>query len=173
MSGPGVSVACAACACARWRASDGKSRAGALIAVHAHPSLLSLSTPVPVSLPPSMSLPSLVSPPAYALYRASGLGRAFVESVGEMFHEREMTNDQVIEALLHFDRAFNDAMENKTPQNKVNMEGHLSTYRYCDGVWTLHLTNATITGAEGSLHSDAIKVVACEARSKGKRTAKK
>lgn len=41
-----------------------------------------------------MSVPSVLAPPAYALYRATGLGRAFVDSVGEMFHEHEMTNDQ-------------------------------------------------------------------------------
>jgi hypothetical protein len=44
------------------------------------------------------------SGPNYALYRASGLGKAFVESVGEMFLENEMTNDQVIQALLAFDK---------------------------------------------------------------------
>jgi hypothetical protein len=42
--------------------------------------------------------------PAYALYRASGLGKAFVESIGEMFNEHELTHDQVIQALLIFDK---------------------------------------------------------------------
>lgn len=106
---------------------------------------------------------SLSPSAAPALYRASGLGRAFVASLGAMFDAAEMTNDQVIEALLHFDRAFSEAMENKA-QNKVTIEGHLSTYRYCDGVWTMQLTDAQVQGQEGALHSRAIKIVACEAK---------
>ena len=51
-------------------------------------------------------------------------------------------------------------------QNKVSMEGQLQTYRYCDGVWTLMLKDATFKGAEGTLHSPLIKVVACEAKAK-------
>lgn len=41
---------------------------------------------------------------AYALYRATGLGKAFLESLGEMYQEQEMTNDQVIQSTLTFDK---------------------------------------------------------------------
>ena len=116
---------------------------------------------------------SVAPAPAYALYRASGLGRAFVASVSEMFSEQEMTNDQVIEALLSFDRSFSAALENKQPQNKITVEGHLSNYRYCEGVWTLNLTNAKFEGPEGVIDTPSIKIVAVEAKTKGKKSGKR
>jgi hypothetical protein len=108
----------------------------------------------------------------YAVYRASGLGRAFVETLAEMFQEQELNNDQVIASLLTFDRVFNAQLEARSPANKLAMEGMLQHYRFCDGVWTLQLKDAKFTGAEGSLYSPNIKVVACEAKGKGKRARK-
>ena len=107
--------------------------------------------------------------PSFALYRATGLGRAFVESLNEMFGEGELSNDQVISSLLTFDRSFTHHLEAKTPANKIDMEGRLANYRFCDSVWTLNLKNAKFSGAEGDIETPHVKVVACEAKSKGKR----
>lgn len=107
--------------------------------------------------------------PSFALYRATGLGRAFVESLNEMFGEGELSNDQVISSLLTFDRSFTHHLEAKTPANKIDMEGRLANYRFCDSVWTLNLKNAKFSGAEGDIETTHVKVVACEAKSKGKR----
>lgn len=108
----------------------------------------------------------------YAVYRATGLGRAFVESLQEMLSENELTNDQVVASLLAFDRSFNGALEQRTPINKLDMTAQLANYRFCDGVWTLTLQNATFAGAEGTLQTPLIKVVACEAKGKARRARK-
>jgi hypothetical protein len=117
-----------------------------------------------------MAAPPSAAPTA--LYRATGLGRAFTETLSEMFAEQELSNDQVIAALLAFDRSFNKQLETRTPANKIDIEAKLAHYRFCDGVWSLQLTNATFTGSDGVLHSPSIKVVAGEAKGKGRRTRK-
>ena len=53
------------------------------------------------------------------------------------------------------------------------MEGHLSSYRFCDGVWTLNLKHAQFHGNEGTIAVENIKVVACEAKAKPKTAVKK
>lgn len=52
---------------------------------------------------------------------------------------------------------------------KLSLEGSLSTYRYCDGVWTLNMRDAVFEGPEGVLEAPSIKVVACEAKNKSKK----
>lgn len=69
-------------------------------------------------------------------------------------------------------QSFNDHLADKSPVNKLSVEGHLANYRFCDGVWTLNLRHAQIHGAEGSLAVPAIKIVACEAKNKTKKTRK-
>ena len=105
----------------------------------------------------------------YAVYRATGLGRAFTETLHELLSEHELNNDQVISSLLTFDRVFNAQMEARTPANKLAMEGQLQHYRYFDGVWQMEINDAKFTGAEGTLYSPKIKIVACAAVGKGKR----
>lgn len=58
--------------------------------------------------------------PSYALYRASGLGKAFSETIEEMFHEQEMTNDQAIQALLAFDKV--DTQRQTGHQREVTID---------------------------------------------------
>jgi transcription initiation factor TFIIA small subunit len=42
-------------------------------------------------------------------------------------------------------------------------QGHLHTYRYCDGVWIFNLTDATFRNEEMTQNIGKVKIVACDA----------
>jgi len=127
-----------------------------------------------MSAPAPASSGAASTAPAYALYRASALGKALQESLTEMYNENEISRDQVISTLLAFDRSFNEKLAERQPQNKITMEGRLSVYRYCDNVWSLNLLQSRLIGEDGTITSPHIRIIACEAKkSTGRRGGKK
>lgn len=133
---------------------------------------------------------------SYALYRKTTLGAALRESLVDLVVEGVFTEEQAQTCFVNYDKSINSRLSkwrSKTPTNqqpkdamdlrKCSFAGDLHTYRNCDSVWTLVLTNATFnynkTGVCfcGEVHNrenngHVMKIVACEAPQDKKKNGK-
>ena len=71
--------------------------------------------------------------------------------MGDSIHESceglRISADPALPVLLLFDRAINSALPQRV-RNRVDFEGSLNTYEFCDNVWTFVLN--TVEFREGT-----------------------
>ncbi len=88
-----------------------------------------------------------------------------------------MTEQAASKVLSEFDRSINLALD-KRINKKVQFSGKLSTYRFCDNVWTLVLKDFVVKDSNQSQHNtaaptaqipraDKVKIVACDGKNAG------
>ncbi|CAF1254802.1 unnamed protein product [Didymodactylos carnosus] len=104
----------------------------------------------------------------YQIYRNTTLGVTLQDTLDEMISQGSLTEQAAGKVLSEFDRAINVALEKRT-NKKCNFQGKLSTYRFCDNVWTLVLKEFTVKDPSNSsnsppLHVDKVKIVACDGK---------
>jgi len=57
-------------------------------------------------------------------------------------------------------QSFSEVLANKV-KAKINIKGHLHTFRFCDNVWTFILQNATFKTDTETINTEVVKIVAC------------
>ncbi|CAF0898100.1 unnamed protein product [Adineta steineri] len=112
----------------------------------------------------------------YQLYRNTTLGVTLQDTLDEMISQGQLTELAASKVLSEFDRSINVALD-KRINKKVQFSGKLSTYRFCDNVWTLVLKDfsvkesnnpgghATSTATSQIPKADKVKIVACDGKS--------
>jgi len=97
------------------------------------------------------------------LYRRSTLGTCLEATLDELVNQAAMTPLLAVKTLMHFDKAFEDALRDRVT-TKATIKGHLHTYRYCDQVWTFVVENAVVKTDNQEEHVDKLKIVAIDAK---------
>ncbi|TVU27728.1 hypothetical protein EJB05_19225 [Eragrostis curvula] len=97
------------------------------------------------------------------LYRRSSIGTSLTGTLDYMVSSGKLSPDLAIKVLLQFDKSMTEAMKTKV-NSKLNVKGHLHTYRFCDDVWTFILTDATFKSEEISETISRVKIVACDSK---------
>ncbi|CAN6344947.1 unnamed protein product, partial [Urochloa humidicola] len=99
----------------------------------------------------------------FELYRRSTIGMCLTETLDEMVSSGTLSPELAIQVLVQFDKSMTDALENQV-KSKVNIKGHLHTYRFCDNVWTFILTDASFKNEETTEQVGKVKIVACDSK---------
>ncbi|CAN6243735.1 unnamed protein product [Urochloa humidicola] len=99
----------------------------------------------------------------FELYRRSTIGTCLTETLDDLVSSGAVTPELAIQVLVQFDKSMTDALESQV-KSKVNIKGHLHTYRFCDNVWTFILTDATFKSEEISETLSKVKIVACDSK---------
>ncbi|KAL5559934.1 hypothetical protein UlMin_036145 [Ulmus minor] len=99
----------------------------------------------------------------FELYRRSTIGMCLTETLDEMVQSGTLSPDLAIQVLVQFDKSMTEALETQV-KSKVNIKGHLHTYRFCDNVWTFILQNATFKTEECAEQVERVKIVACDSK---------
>ncbi|UJR37366.1 hypothetical protein I4U23_030074 [Adineta vaga] len=112
----------------------------------------------------------------YQLYRNTTLGVTLQDTLEEMISQGQLTEQAAGKVLSEFDRSINLALD-KRINKKVNFSGKLSTYRFCDNVWTLVLKDFVVKEGNQGQHNttptsqiprvDKVKIVACDGKGAG------
>ncbi|UJR12061.1 hypothetical protein I4U23_016239 [Adineta vaga] len=111
----------------------------------------------------------------YQLYRKTTLGTTLQEILDQMISSGQLTEKAAGIVLSEFDRAINLAVD-KRINKKIHFSAKLSTYRFCDNVWTFELKDFLVKESNQGQHNtaaptpqiprvDKVKIVACEAKS--------
>ncbi|EIE23744.1 transcription initiation factor IIA, gamma subunit [Coccomyxa subellipsoidea C-169] len=94
------------------------------------------------------------------LYRTSKIGDCLAEALDEMITQDKIPGDLGMKVMAEFDSAIYKALE-KDVTTKTLFKGHLDSYRYCDQVWTMVMSDTNFrmetTGPGGSSRSSEVK----------------
>ncbi|TKW37003.1 hypothetical protein SEVIR_1G018900v4 [Setaria viridis] len=99
----------------------------------------------------------------FELYRRSTIGTCLTDTLDELVSSGAVSPELAIQVLVQFDKSMTDALDSQV-KSKVNIKGHLHTYRFCDNVWTFLLTDATFKSEEISETLSKVKIVACDSK---------
>ncbi|KAG0424561.1 hypothetical protein HPB47_028216 [Ixodes persulcatus] len=77
----------------------------------------------------------------------------------------QITPHLALKVLLQFDKAINNALANRVKTRLTFKAGHLSTYRFCDNVWTFVLKDVEFREVQELVKADKVKIVACDGKS--------
>ncbi|CAN7982570.1 unnamed protein product, partial [Ixodes hexagonus] len=102
---------------------------------------------------------------SYQLYRNTTLGNTLQESLDELIQCGQITPHLALKVLLQFDKAINNALANRVKTRLTFKAGHLSTYRFCDNVWTFVLKDVEFREVQELVKADKVKIVACDGKS--------
>ncbi|RWS22553.1 hypothetical protein B4U80_04625 [Leptotrombidium deliense] len=116
---------------------------------------------------------------SYEIYRNTTIGITLLDTLEEMIKNEQLTNRIIRRVLREFDKHICE----KVSKCDVNVDIYksitdddnykcLSTYRFCDNVWTLILRNVTVTIKDPGyvdhhvkkIFIEKLKIVACEAK---------
>lgn len=123
------------------------------------------------------SKPEAMSTPAYyELYRRSTLGLTLADALDTLILDEKIQPQLAMRILNNFDRIISETLkpEANVAKSKLTFKGDLSTYRFCDDVWTfiikkvlIKMSDATQTGEDNEINVDKFKIVACNSRKAG------
>lgn len=100
----------------------------------------------------------------YELYRRSSIGTALTEALDQFISESYIEPQSAVRIMSHFDRVMTDQLRD-TVKARMQLKGHLRTYRCCDDVWTFIVTDVVFKMDDGEMvNADKIKIVACNSR---------
>ena len=97
------------------------------------------------------------------LYRGTTIGTALTEALDELVREKKLTPALALQVLKEFDQELSDQLG--ATKNKLTLKGTLSTYRFCDEVWTFIIRGCSIKTEQESLHAEKLKIVAVNSNS--------
>mmetsp|Transcript_12480 Transcript_12480/g.35053 ORF Transcript_12480/g.35053 Transcript_12480/m.35053 type:complete len:134 (-) Transcript_12480:233-634(-) len=78
---------------------------------------------------------------SYEHYREGKLGDALVDALRDLIEEEKISDDLALRILVEFDKSVCEALS-KVP-TKVNLKGHLHSYRFCDNQWQFYLKDVS------------------------------
>nr|ABM55601.1 transcription initiation factor IIA gamma chain-like protein [Maconellicoccus hirsutus] len=100
----------------------------------------------------------------YQLYRNTTLGNTLQESLDELIQYGQITPQLAIKVLLQFDKTINNALATKVKTRISFKAGKLSTYRFCDNVWTFMLNDVEFREVAELAKVEKVKIVACDGK---------
>lgn len=100
----------------------------------------------------------------HQMYRRTTLGNTLQEALDELVDHKLIQQRAAMKVLQKFDQCISIALS-KRVKNRLNLKGHLKTYRFCDNVWTLVMEDVEIKDSSAIMNVDKIKIVACEGKS--------
>ena len=96
----------------------------------------------------------------HKLYRMTTLGHTLQESLDEL--SLSQTKPELAEkVLLQFDKEISDALSTRV-KNRISFKGKLSSYRFCDNVWTLIMNDVEFREVHEMANVGKVKFVACD-----------
>eukprot|EP00834_Sanchytrium_tribonematis_P009026 NODE_1393_length_1158_cov_1.181303.p1 type:complete len:101 gc:universal NODE_1393_length_1158_cov_1.181303:383-685(+) len=95
------------------------------------------------------------------LYRGTTIGSALTEALDELIREKKVTPALALQVLKQFDEEL--SFQIGQTKNKITLKGSLSTYRFCDEVWTFIIRGCQIKTEQENLHCEKLKIVAVNA----------
>ncbi|KAJ3129225.1 Transcription initiation factor IIA small chain (TFIIA 13.5 kDa subunit) [Nowakowskiella sp. JEL0407] len=102
----------------------------------------------------------------YELYRRSTIGTALIEALDEL-HGNELIDPQMaMKILSQFDLTVSEALQTHVKNRAIIKSSRLTTYRFCDDVWSFIARDPMIKIDNESITADKIKIVACNASQK-------
>lgn len=112
----------------------------------------------------------------YELYRRSTVGTTLTDALDNLISDQKIQPQLAMRILNNFDRIISELL--KSDQNiaksKLTFKGDLSTYRFCDDVWTFIIKNVMVKLTDNSNNEfsdevsvDKFKIVACNSRKAG------
>ncbi|EGV60165.1 Transcription initiation factor IIA subunit 2 [Yamadazyma tenuis] len=116
------------------------------------------------------------APAYYELYRRSTVGATLTDALDQLISDEKIQPQLAMTIVTNFDRVISELLkpEQNIAKSKLTFKGDLSTYRFCDDVWTFIIKNVLIKLTDTS-HSelndevtvDKFKIVACNSRKAG------
>jgi len=100
---------------------------------------------------------------AHQLYRNTTVGHCLQESLDELMQYDQMTPALAMKVLLQFDKAIGAALASRVKSRLTFKAKKLNTYRFCDNVWTLLLTDVEFKEVQDIAKADKMKIVAMAA----------
>lgn len=101
---------------------------------------------------------------SYQLYRNTTLGQTLQDSLDELVSAGQISSQLALRVLLQFDKSINNALATRVRSRLSFKAGHLSTYRFCDNVWTFVLKDVEFREVQELVRADKVKIVACDGK---------
>ena len=101
---------------------------------------------------------------SYQLYRNTTLGQTLQDSLDELVSAGQISSQLALRVLLQFDKSINNALATRVRSRLSFKAGHLSTYRFCDNVWTFVLKDVEFREVQELVRMDKVKIVACDGK---------
>lgn len=104
----------------------------------------------------------------YELYRRSTLGMSLTEALDRLISDQRIQPQLAMRILANFDRVVSENLK-ENAKTKLSFKGHLSTYRFCDDVWTFVIKDVQfkLDHSGEAIHADKIRIVACNSKKAG------
>ncbi|EGY13703.1 Transcription initiation factor IIA subunit 2 like protein [Verticillium longisporum] len=104
----------------------------------------------------------------YELYRRSSIGLALMDMLDDLISAERIYPQLAMKILANFDQAITEALQ-KNVKARLTFKGSLSTYRFCDEVWTFLIKNVQFKLDNGGqmVSADKVKIVSCNAKKPG------
>ncbi|XP_053595693.1 transcription initiation factor IIA subunit 2-like [Microplitis demolitor] len=101
---------------------------------------------------------------SYQLYRATTIGNALQESLDELILSGQITCQQASKVMLRFDKSISRAFGTRVRAYISFKAGKLTSYRFCDNVWSFVLKDVEFRGIAEDSTFHAVKIVACDGK---------
>ncbi|CAG0915063.1 unnamed protein product [Notodromas monacha] len=101
---------------------------------------------------------------AYQLYRNTTLGNTLQETLDELIVYGQISPTLAMRVLTQYDKCINNALANRVRARVQFKAGKLTTYRFCDNVWTLMLSDVEFKEVHELVRVEKVKIVACDAK---------
>lgn len=101
---------------------------------------------------------------AYQMYRNTTLGMTLQDTLDELIQNGQISSQLALKIMTVFDKVINRALSTKIKTRVQFKAEQLTTYRFCDNVWTFVMENVEFRDTSELLNSKKVKIVACDGR---------
>ncbi|XP_017140415.1 transcription initiation factor IIA subunit 2-like [Drosophila miranda] len=107
----------------------------------------------------------------YQLYRSSTVGITLQDTLDELVKNGQMSPFLACKVLQQYDVSINKVFKEKVKTSLTFTGSRLSSYQFCDSVWTLRLKDVEFRSKNHVIVKvDKVKIVACESEGGKKKT---
>lgn len=95
------------------------------------------------------------------------IGATLADALDTLIVDQRIQPQLAMKILANFDRVTSEKLKSDV-NTKMSFKGHLSTYRFCDDVWTFVIKDVVMKLDDGeSLDVGKFKIVACNSKKSG------
>lgn len=95
------------------------------------------------------------------------MGATLADALDTLIVDQRIQPQLAMKVLANFDRVTSDHLRSDV-RAKMTFKGHLSTYRFCDDVWTFVIKDINMKLDDGEvLDVGKFKIVACNSKKSG------
>lgn len=92
---------------------------------------------------------------------------SLTEALDALISDQRIQPQLAMRVLANFDRVVSDNLKENV-KSKLSFKGHLSTYRFCDDVWTFVIKDVNVKlDHNETITADKIRIVACNSKKAG------